>query len=117
MIFLNSYRFLDASLDKLSTTESPLPSLDANGVEDGMFKGNWAYSSEKCQYIKSFYKQQKLGRENYISTLKQAYSDFEEIIRTQAVVVKSKITNLEEIAMLYLINLCYYYSQIFSKII
>ena len=34
--FLVSYRFLDASLDKLPTTLKSFSSLDANGMEDGL---------------------------------------------------------------------------------
>ena len=38
LMFLDSYRFLDASLDKISTTLKSFPSLDANGMEDDLFK-------------------------------------------------------------------------------
>ena len=102
--FLDSYRFLDASLDEFSTTLKSFPSLDANGQEDDLFKGKLAYSYEKSETIESFYKPLKLGREDYFSTLKQSYPDFEEIIRTQAIIIKIKITNLEELTMLYLKN-------------
>ena len=102
--FLDSYRFLDASLDKLSLTLSSFPSLDANGMEDDLFKRKLAYPYEKGKSIESYYKPLKLGREDYFSTLKQSYPDFEEIIRTQAIIVKNKITNLKELTMLYLKN-------------
>ena len=46
----------------------------------------------------------KLGREDYFSTLKQSYPDFEEIIRTPAFIIKNKISNLKELTMLYLKN-------------
>ena len=36
--FLDSYRVLDASLDNLSTTLKSCVSLDANGMEDDLFK-------------------------------------------------------------------------------
>ena len=36
--FLHSYRFLDASLHKLSLTLTYLPSLDKNGMEDDLFR-------------------------------------------------------------------------------
>ena len=102
--FLDSYRFLDASLDKLSTTLTSFPSLDSNGMEDDLFTRKLAYPYEKVKTIESFYKPLKLGREDYFSTLKQSYPDFEEIIRTQAIIVKNKITNLIELTMLYLKN-------------
>ena len=75
-------------MDKLSTTVKSSSSLDANGMEDDLFKRKTAYPYEKGKTIESFYKPLKLGREDYFSTLKQSYPDFEEIIRTQAIIVK-----------------------------
>ena len=54
--FLDSYRVLDASLDKLSTTLKFFPSLDAIGMEDDLFKRKLAYSYENSKTIESFYK-------------------------------------------------------------
>ena len=88
---------MDASLDKLSTTLKSFPSLDANGREEDLFKRKLAYPYEKGKTIESFYKPLKLGREDYFSTLKQSYPDFEEIIRTQAFVRKNRITNLKKL--------------------
>ena len=102
--FLDSYRFLDASSDKLSLTLTSFPSLDANGMEDDLFKQKLAYPYEKGNNIESYYKPFKLGRDDYFSTLKQSYQDFEETIRTQAIIVKNRITNLKELTMLYLKN-------------
>ena len=106
--FLDSYRFLDASLDKLSLTIKSFPSLDANGMEVDLFKGKLAYPYENIKTIESYYKPLKLGREDYFSTPKQSYPDFEDIIRTQAILTKSKITNLKELTMLYLKNDFFY---------
>ena len=91
--FSNSYRFLDASSDKLSLTLTSFPSLDKNGMEDDLSKRKLAYPYEKGKTIESFYKPLKLSREDYFSTLKQSYPDFEEILRTQAIVIKNRITN------------------------
>ena len=62
-------------------------------MEDDLFKRKIAYPSEKGKTIESFYKPLKLGREDYFSSLKQSYADFEEIIRTQAIFIKNKISN------------------------
>ena len=102
--FLDSYRFLDASLDRLSLTLTSFPSLDKNGMEDDLFKRKLAYPYEKGKNIQLYYKPLKLGREDYFSTLKQSCPDFEETIRTQAIIVKNKITNSKELTMLYLKN-------------
>ena len=102
--FLDSYRFLDASVDKLYTTLKSFPSLGAIGMVNDLFKRKLAYPYEKGNTIESFYKPLKLGREDYFSTSKQSYPDFEEILRTQAIILKNKITNLEELTKLYLKN-------------
>ena len=114
---LDSYRFLDASLDELSTTLTSFPSLDANGMEDDLFKRKLAYPYEKGNTIESYYKPLKLGREDYFSTLKQSYPDYEEIIRTQAIIVKNKITNLKELTMMYLKNDVLLLTDIFQNYI
>ena len=115
--FLDSYRFLDASLDKLSTTLTSFQSLDANDMENDLFKRKLAYPYEKGNTIESYYKPLKLGREDYFSTLKQSYPDYEEIIRTQVITVKNKITNLKELTMLYLKNDVLLLTDIFQKYI
>ena len=115
--FLDSYRFLDASLDKLSTTLKSFPSLDANGMEDDLFKRKLAYPNEKGKTIESYYKPLKLGREDYFSTVKQSYPDFEEIIRTPAIIVKNKVNNLKELTMLYLKNDVLLLTDIFQNYI
>ena len=98
-------------------TLSSFPSLDANGMEDDLFKRKLAYPYEKGKNIESYYKSLKLGREDYFSTLKQSYPDFEEIIRTQAIIVKNKITNLKELTMLYLKNDVLFLTDIFQNYI
>ena len=115
--FLDSYRFLAASLDKLPLTLTSFPSLDKNGMEDDLFKRKLAYPYEKGKTIESYYKPLKLGREDYFSTLKQLYPDFEEIIRTQAIIVKNRITNLKELTMLYLKNDVLFLTDIFQNYI
>ena len=114
---MDSYRFLDASLDKLSLTLISFLSLDKNGMEDDLFKPKLGYPYEKGNNIESFYKPLKLGREDYFSTLKQSYPDFEEKLRTQAIIVKNKITNSKELTMLYLENDVLLLTDIFQNYI
>ena len=54
--FLDSFRFLDGSLDKLSTTLKCFPSPDENGMEDDLFKRKLVYSHERGKTIETFYK-------------------------------------------------------------
>ncbi len=115
--FLDSYRFLDANFDKLSLTLKSFPSLDKNGMKDDLIKRKLAYPYEKGKNIESYYKPLKLCRDDYFSTLKQSYPDFEEIIRTQAIIVKNRITNLEELTMLYLKNDVLLLTDIFQNYI
>ena len=114
---MDSYRFLDASLDKLSTRLKTFLSLDANGMEDDLFKRKLAYPYEKSKTIESYYKPLKLGREDYFSTLKQSNPDFEEIIRTQAILIKNRITTLKKLTILYLKNDVLLLTDIFRKYI
>ena len=114
---LESYRFLDASLDKLSLTLPSFPSLDANGMEDELFKRKLAHPYEKGKTLESCYKPLKIGREDYFSTLKQSHPDFEEIMRTQAINIKNKINNLKELTMLYLKNDVFLLTDISQKYI
>ena len=52
--FLDSYRFLNASLDKLSETLEAFPSLDANGMEDDLFKQNFLTHMKKVKPLNHF---------------------------------------------------------------
>ena len=88
--FLDSHRFFDASSDKLSAALKSFPSLDANGIEDDLFKRKLAYPSGKTKTIESFYKAFKFGRKDCFSTLKQSNPDFGERIRTQATILKKR---------------------------
>ena len=86
--FLDSYRFLDAILDKLPTQLTSFPFLDASGEKSDVLKNKLAYPYEKGETIDSFFKPLKTARQECFSTLKQSYPDFEETMRTQALVIK-----------------------------
>ena len=110
---MESYKFLDASWDKLSTTLKSFPSLDGNGMEDDLFKRKLAYAYEKGKTIESFYKPLNLGRKDYFPTLKQTYPDFEEIIRTHAIFIKNKI---KRISIVILKKRCVIINRYFSRL-
>ena len=52
---LNSYRYLDANLNKLSKTKKSFPFLDANGMKDELFRRKIAYPYEEDQTIEVLY--------------------------------------------------------------
>ena len=86
-------------------------------MEADLFRRKLAYPYKKGKTIESYYKPLNLGRDAYFSTLKQSYPGFEEILRTQAIIVKNKITNLKELTMLYLKNDVLLLTDIFQNYI
>ena len=86
-------------------------------MKDDLFKQKLAYPYEKGKTIESFYKPLKLDREDYFSTLIQSYPEFEEIRKTQAFIMKNKITSLKELTMLYLKNDVLILTDIFQNYI
>ena len=65
---LDCNRFLDASLDRISTMLKSFPFLDENGMEDDLYKRKKAYPYGKSKSNESFYKQLKVSRKDYFST-------------------------------------------------
>ena len=59
--FFDSFRFLDASLDKLFATLTNFPSLDASGMANELI----SYRYEKGKTKKSLFEPLKIGREDY----------------------------------------------------
>ena len=74
-------------------------------------------SIKKGKTIESFFEPLILGREDYFSTFTQSSPDFEQMKRTQAVVVKNRISNLKELTMLYLKNDVLLLTDIFQNYI
>ena len=85
---MDSYTFLDASVDKLSTTLTFFLSRDAKRMEDEKFQRKVDYSYEKSPSIEPFYKQLKLGREDYFSAVERSYPGFAGVKKSQATVVR-----------------------------
>ena len=105
--FLDSYRFLSSSLDKLDKSLDSLPIMDENGFKDENFKKKLAYPYEyfnldNFDTQSAFGKPLNLTKEDYWSTLTQSYPSDDDIKRTQDIIDKNKIENGRELTMLYL---------------
>ena len=99
--FLDSYRFLSSSLDKLVKSLDNLPIMDENGFIDENFKKKLAYPYEYFN-LDNFDKPLNLTKEEYWSTLTQYYPSDNDIKRTQELINKNKIKNRRELTMSYL---------------
>ena len=99
--FLDSYRFLSSSLDKVVKSLDSFPIMDENGFIDELFKKKLAYPYEYLN-LDNFQEPLKLTKEKYWSTLTQSYPSDDDIKRTQELIDKNKIKNGRELLMLYL---------------
>ena len=99
--FLDSYRFLSSSLDKLAKSLDSLPIMDENGFIDKLFKKKLAYPNEYFN-LDNFDKPLNLTKEDYWSTLTQSYPSDAYIKRTQELIDENNIKNGQELTMLYL---------------
>ena len=99
--FLDSYRFLSSSLDKLVKSLDNLPVMDENGFKDKLFKKKLAYPYEYLN-LDNFQEPLNLTKEDYWSTLTQSYPSDDDIKRTQELIEKNNITTGQELTMLYL---------------
>ena len=80
--FLDSYRFLSSSLDKLVRSLDSFPIMDENGFKDKLFKKKLAYPYEYLN-LDNFLEPLNLTKEEYWSTLTQSYPSDDDIKRTQ----------------------------------
>ena len=99
--FLDSYRFLSSSLQKLILSLNSFPHMTANGFEDELFKKKLAYPYEFFS-LENIHHQLNLTKQHYWSTLNQTYADDEDIARTQSLVDKYNIKTGKDLTMLYL---------------
>ena len=99
--FLDSYRFLSSSLDKLVKSLDNFPIMKLEGMSDDLFKKKLAYPYEYLN-LDNFQEPINLTKEDYWSTLTQSYPSDDDIKRTQELINKSKIKNGRELTMLYL---------------
>ena len=99
--FLDSYRFLSSSLDKLVKSLDNFPIMKLEGMSDDLFKKKLAYPYEKFN-LDNLHQQLNLTKEDYWSTLTQSYPSDDDIQRTQELIDKNNIKNGQELTMLYL---------------
>ena len=103
--FLDSYRFLNSSLDKLmksmQSAANSFPIMDENGLVDELFKKKLAYPYEYLNLSK-IQEPLNLSPEDFWSTLKQTTPSLEEINRTQELIKKYDLKNGQVLTELYL---------------
>ena len=99
--FLDSYRFLSSSLDKLVRSLDNFPIMKLKGMSDDLFKKKLAYPYEYLN-LDNFQEPLNLTKEDFWSTLTQSYPSDDDIKRTQELIEKYKIRNGQELTMLYL---------------
>ena len=99
--FLDSYRFLSSSLDKLVKSLDNFPIMKLEGMSDDFFKKKLAYPYEYLN-LDNFQEPLNLTKEDYWSTLTQSYPSDDDIKRTQELIDKNKFKNGRELTMLYL---------------
>ena len=99
--FLDSYRFLSSSLDKLVESLDNFPIMKLEGMSDDLFKKKLAYPYEYLN-LDNFQEPLNLTEEDYWSTLTQSYPSDDDIKRTQELIDKNKIKNGRELTILYL---------------
>ena len=103
--FLDSYRFLSSSLQKLITSLNDFPYMQNEGLTDDLFKKKLAYPYEKFNLNnlrKATHEPLNLTKEDYWSTLNQSYPCEDDIKRTQQLIDTYNITTAQELTELYL---------------
>ena len=99
--FLDSYRFLSSSLQKLITSLNDFPYMQIEGLTDDLFKKKLAYPYEKFN-LNNLHEPLNLTKEDYWSTLTQSHPCEDDIKRTQQLVDTYNITTAQELTELYL---------------
>ena len=89
--FLDSYRFLSSSLDKLVESLDNFPIMKLEGMSDDLFKKKLAYPYEYLNLDTqsasgNFQEPLNLTKEDYWSTLTQSYPSDDDIKRTQELI-------------------------------
>ena len=99
--FLDSYRFLSSSLQKLITSINDFPYMQIEGLTDNLFKKKLVYPYEKFN-LNNIQEPLNLTKEDFWSTLTQSYPFDDDIKRTQQLIDTYNITTAQELTMLHL---------------
>ena len=103
--FLDSYRFLNSSLDKLMKSmqsgANNFPIMTIEGMSDELFKKKLAYPYEYFTH-NNFQEPLNLSPEDFCSTLKQTAPPDEAFNRTQEINKRFNVKNRQELTELYL---------------
>ena len=99
--FLDSYRFLSSSLQKLITSLNDFPFMQNEGLTDDLFKKKLAYPYEKFN-LNNLHEPLNLTKEDYWSTLTQSHPCEDDIKRIQQLIDTYNITTAQELTELYL---------------
>ena len=119
--FVDSYRFLQDSLDNLVKTLNE----DDFKILKTEFPNNWQLINKKLAYPYEYFKTLDdyskdisiLKKEHYFSKLKNDYPDDEEIERTNKIIQTFNIKNGKELTQLYLKSDVILLADIFEKFI
>ena len=99
--FLDSYRFLSSSLQKLIWSMNTFKHMSSPGFTDPLFKKKLAYPYEKFN-IENINQQLNSTKEDYWSTLNQSYPNEGDIERTNEIIEKFNLKTGTDLTMLYL---------------
>ena len=117
--FIDSYRFLQSSLDGLVKTVDELTLLEKE------FPSNWELLNKKLAYPYEYFKSlddynlpvTNLVKESYFSKLKLGYPQDSEIQRTNEIIDTFKIETVKELTELYLKTDVVLLADVFDKFI
>ena len=94
--FLDSYRFLSSSLQKLITSLNDFPYMQNEGLTDNLFKRKLAYPYENIN-VNNLHEPLNLTKEDYLSTLTQSCPCEDDIKRPQQLIDTYNITTAQEL--------------------
>ena len=98
--FLDSYRFLQSSLDKLAQSLNDFPIMKSQQLDDSLLLKKLAYAYEYFSES-NFDQPLDLKKEHFYSTLKQSYPPQQEIDRTFEIIKKYNIKTGKELTLMY----------------